>query len=119
MQRIAQGALERISGEPTVHLHVPDRWLDRTAPVDHGLQDSGDPSPLARHQHAHPFDLHPPVAPVYHRRLWLAVGASEEPTCSKVSASVWPSYGLPGMDRMPTTSPSLCVVAMLTFTPNS
>ena len=31
----------------------------------------------------------------------------------------WPSYGLPGMLRMPTTRPSLCVVAMETFTPNS
>ena len=46
MQRIAQRTLERISGQAPIHLHVPDRWLNRwlnrTAPVDHRLQGSRD-----------------------------------------------------------------------------
>jgi hypothetical protein len=39
-------------------------------------------------------------------------------TCSNCSASVWPSYGLPGKLRAPTIKPCLCVTATLTFTPN-
>ncbi|MCY1547273.1 hypothetical protein D9M68_833190 [compost metagenome] len=49
----------------------------------------------------------------------VGLRSARMPTCSSVSANVWPSYGLPGMLRMPTTSPSFKVVAMLTFTPNS
>ncbi len=40
-------------------------------------------------------------------------------TCSIVSSKVCPFRGLPGIERMPTTKPSLSVVVTVTFTPNS
>jgi len=38
-------------------------------------------------------------------------------TCSSAISSVCPSYGLPGIERIPTTRPSLAVTATDTFTP--
>lgn len=49
----------------------------------------------------------------------LGLGSLRIATGSSVSYKVWPSYGLPGMLHMPTTKPSLYVVAIDTFTPNS
>ena len=35
MQRIAQRTFERVSTQFAVHLHVPNGWLEGTAPLDH------------------------------------------------------------------------------------
>ena len=74
MQRIAQGAFERVSGQSPVHFHVPDRRLNGAAPVDHGPQGSGDAALLARAQDTHPDELHAPVALVNDGRRGLVIG---------------------------------------------
>ncbi len=65
MQRVAQGALERVSGQAAVHLHVTYGRLDRTAPVDHRPEGARDASLLSGAQDAHPLDLHASVALVH------------------------------------------------------
>lgn len=76
MQRIAQCAFQRIPGEPAVHLHVPDRRLNRTAPTDQGLQGPCDPA-SALTLGCPPLRSAPAVTPVRHRRLRFAVGSSK------------------------------------------
>jgi len=44
MQRIAQRTFERVSTQFAVHLHVPNGWLDGTAPLDHRLHGSCHPA---------------------------------------------------------------------------
>lgn len=53
VDRVGEGALERISAEAPVHLHMPDGRLDGAAAFDHRLQCLGDPSALPRHQDTH------------------------------------------------------------------
>ncbi len=38
MQRITERPFQRITTESPIHFHVPDRGLDRTAPLDRRLQ---------------------------------------------------------------------------------
>ncbi len=74
MQRIAQGAFERITAQAPVGLHVPDTRLDRAAPFDHQVQGSGQSALLPRAQDAHPVDLDAAVALVDDSDLRLGVG---------------------------------------------
>lgn len=78
MDRIAQRTLERVSCQPAVHFHVPDRRLDGAPALDHRVQRVRDAALLSRAQDAHAFHLHALVALVHDGRGWCSVGARED-----------------------------------------
>lgn len=111
MQRIARRTLEWISGQPAVHFHL----LDRTAPMNHGLQGLGQSEPVVRSEDAFPLlDLHPLVALVHDGRASEGAHLVE-----RLGQRVPVVRTLPSMLLIPSTSPSFRVVATLTFRPNS
>ena len=74
MDRIAERALERVSGQAAVHLHVADGGLDGASAPDHGPERAGDAALLARAQDAHAVDLGAAVALVDDGRGGLVLG---------------------------------------------
>ena len=74
MQCVTQRTLQRISAQPSIHLHVPDGRLDGAASFDHGRQGSRHPSALTRSQDLQPFDLRALVALVDDGGLGLLIG---------------------------------------------
>lgn len=114
MQRVVQGTLERIAPKTPIHLHVLDRPLDGTAPMNRHPERWVMPRLWPERRMCAP-SICAPLSTIavdsLHSARMLA--------CSRVLASVWPSCRLPGMLRMPATRSSLKVVAMLPLTPNS
>ena len=74
MQRIAQGAFERITAQAPFGLHVPDTRLDRATPLGHRVQRPGQSALLSRAQDAHAVDLDAALALVDDGDLRLGVG---------------------------------------------
>jgi len=117
VDRIAQRTLESIAIELAVGLHVADGRLDRAATPDHCAQPARDTTSQAWVIDLHTIDGDSLVAAVDDSNLRLM--SLRIAAYSNASASVCPSYGLPGIERAPTTRPSRCVVVIDTFTPNS
>jgi len=78
VDRVTERALERVSGQASVPLHVPDGRLDGASAPDHGLERAGDATPLARAQDAHAFDLGAAVAFVDHGCGRLVLGEDRD-----------------------------------------
>lgn len=96
VNRVTKCALEWVSGQASVHLRVPNDWLNGAAVPDHGLECTGDAAPLTRPEQAHAVALDTAWAsaaltarrvetytPQFHHRRggWVQRGLSDAAHC--------------------------------------
>ena len=118
MEGVAFCAFQPVSAQAAIVFHMPDHRFDGAAPPNVPLQACGD----AALEFA-VVELDPgregctAIAQIHEHFLRLALCQDFHLLNSRVQGM--PVVGIPGRLRMPTTNPSLCVVATDTFTPNS
>lgn len=118
MERIAVRPFQPVPSQASVIFHVPNSRLDGAAAPDVAPQTLRDVAlefgvvDLGAWLH-----LNATIAQVHKDLLGLAI--SQDGNLLQCFEQRMPIVRIPGMLRMPTTRPSLCVVAIDTLTPNS